>query len=143
MPPVYFLITILAIAALHWFTPVATMIDAPISYVGLIVVGAGFIVVAVPALAFRTHVTTIRPFEVSESLVTDGFYRVTRNPMYLGMVVILIGVAILLGTLAAFVPIPFFILLIQQRFILQEEAMLTEKFGDKYVKYKQSVRRWI
>lgn len=143
MPPIYFLATIVLIAALHWFLPIATMIDAPYSYFGVLIIGIGFIVVVVPARAFQTHATTIRPFEESDALLIDGFYRITRNPMYLGLVIILIGVAILLGTLAAFIPIPFFAVLIQQQFILKEEVMLAEKFGDQYVEYKQSVRRWI
>ena len=143
MPPVYFLLTVLLIAALHWFLPIAKMIDAPLSYIGLLIIAIGFIVVVVPAWAFDTHATTIRPFEESDALVTDGFFRITRNPMYLGMVIILVGVAVLLGTLATFIPIPFFVVLIRQRFILEEEAILAEKFGEKYLEYKSSVRRWM
>ncbi len=143
MPPVYFLFTVLLIAALHWFLPIAKLIDAPLSYIGLLITGSGFIIVVVPARAFQTHATTIRPFEESDVLVTDGFYRITRNPMYLGMVIILVGVAIFLGTLASFLPIPFFVMLIQRRFIQKEEAMLAESFGDQYIEYKKSVRRWI
>ena len=143
MPPVYFLFTVLLIAVLHWFLPIAKLIDAPLSYIGLLITGSGFIIVVVPARAFQTHATTIRPFEESDVLVTDGFYRITRNPMYLGMVIILVGVAIFLGTLASFLPIPFFVMLIQRRFIQKEEAMLAESFGDQYIEYKKSVRRWI
>ena len=143
MPPVYFLFTVLLIAALHWFLPIAKLIDAPLSYIGLLITGSGFIIVVIPARAFQTHATTIRPFEESDVLVTDGFYRITRNPMYLGMVIILAGVAIFLGTLASFLPIPFFVMLIQRRFIQKEEAMLAESFGDQYIEYKKSVRRWI
>jgi protein-S-isoprenylcysteine O-methyltransferase Ste14 len=75
--------------------------------------------------------------------VTGGFYRMTRNPMYLGLAISLAGIAILFGTLAAFLPLPFFMIVIQRRFILKEEAMLAVKFGDQYRKYCNSVRRWI
>jgi len=143
MPPVYFLLAVLLIAALHWLLPIARIIDAPLSYIGLLVVGIGFIVVVVPARAFEARATTIRPFEQSDALVTDGFFRFTRNPMYLGMVLILVGVAVLLGTLTPFIPIPLFMMLIQKRFILGEEAMLAERFGEEYRGYKNSVRRWI
>lgn len=143
MPPVYFLLTVLLIAALHWFVPVARIIESPITYIGLLFIGFGFVVVVVPARAFEAHATTIRPFEDSDALVTGGFYRISRNPMYLGMVIILIGIAILLGTLISFLPIPIFAMSMRQRFILKEEAMLTEKFGEKYREYKKSVRRWI
>jgi len=143
MPPVYFLVTILLIAAFHWLLPIMTLVDAPLKYVGLLVIGIGMIVVVAPARAFETHATTIRPFEEAEVLVTSGFYRITRNPMYLGMAIILVGIAILLGTLAAFLPIPFFMMAIRQRFVLKEEAMLAEKFGDRYRAYCNLVRRWI
>lgn len=143
MPPVYFLVSILLIGVLHWLLPIANLIDAPVSYSGVLIIAIGFVVVVVPARAFETHATTIRPFEESDALVTDGFYRITRNPMYLGLVIILVGVAILLGTLASFLPTPFFMALIQQRFIVPEEAMLAEKFGDRYIEYCKTVRRWI
>lgn len=143
MPPVYFLFAMLFTAALHWFLPIATLIDAPLSYAGLLMTGSGIIIVVVAARAFQTHATTIRPFEESDILVTDGFFHVTRNPMYLGMVIILVGVAILLGTLASFLPIPFFVILIQRQFIQKEEAMLAERFGEQYIEYKKTVRRWI
>ena len=143
MPPVYFLLAVLLIAALHWFLPVARIIDAPLSYVGVLIIGVGFIVVVAPARAFEAHATAIRPFEESDVLVTDGLFRISRNPMYLGMVIILVGVAVLLGTLTPFIPIPLFVMLIRQRFILEEEAMLSETFGEQYLEYKRSVRRWI
>ena len=143
MPPVYFLVTILLIAALHWLLPIMTLIDAPPKYVGLLVIGIGIIIVVVPARAFETHATTIKPFEESDALVTDGFYRITRNPMYLGMAITLAGIAILFGTLAAFLPVPFFMIVIHRRFILKEEAMLAVKFGDQFREYCNSVRRWI
>ena len=143
MPPVFFLVAIMLMGVLHWIVPISKLIDVPISYFGAIFIAIGMIVVIVPARAFETHATTIRPFEESNALLTDGLYRLTRNPMYLGMVVVLIGIAILLGTAASFLPIPVFIVLIQKRFIVQEEAMLTEKFGDRYVAYCNSVRRWI
>lgn len=143
MPPVYFLVTILLIAAFHWLLPIMTLIDAPLKYVGLPVIVIGIIIVVVPARAFETHATTIKPFEESDALVTGGFYRMTRNPMYLGMAISLAGIAILFGTLTAFLPLPFFMMVIQRRFILKEEAMLTVKFGDQYREYCNSVRRWI
>lgn len=143
MPPVYFLVTILLIAALHFSLPIATIIAAPWSYSGAVVIGAGFLLVIVAARQFQTHATAIRPFEESSALVTDGVYRFSRNPMYLGLIAILAGVAILLGTLNSFLPIPFFAFLIQQRFILREEAMLAGNFGDRYCDYRREVRRWI
>ena len=66
-----------------------------------------------------------------------------RNPMYLGMVLILIGAALLLGTLSPFIIIPLFAITMDRIFIVAEERMLDERFGDERKQYKTNVRRWI
>jgi protein-S-isoprenylcysteine O-methyltransferase Ste14 len=63
--------------------------------------------------------------------------------MYLGMVLLLVGVALVFGSLGAFLPIPLFVAIIQHRFILGEEAFLESAFGDEYRSYRERVRRWI
>ena len=63
--------------------------------------------------------------------------------MYLGLVLVLLGVAVALGTLGAFLPIPLFVWIIQKRFIEGEERFLTEIFGDEYLAYRRRVRRWL
>ncbi|NIO84348.1 MAG: hypothetical protein GTN53_27945, partial [Candidatus Aminicenantes bacterium] len=76
------------------------------------------------ARLFARAETAIRPFEESTTLVRSGMYRVTRNPMYLGMVLVLLGIALILGSLSTFLLIPLFAWLIQSLFIVHEEAML-------------------
>jgi protein-S-isoprenylcysteine O-methyltransferase Ste14 len=83
------------------------------------------------------------PFERSTALVTDGLFRYTRNPMYLGLTLVLAGVALLLGSLGAWLPIPVFVAIIQVNFIAGEERFLTELFGEEYLVYKQRTRRWL
>ena len=83
------------------------------------------------------------PFDEATTLVTGGSYRFTRNPMYLGMVLILLGAALGRGSLGAFLPIPAFVWVIRRQFVLPEERFLEEAFGDAYRAYKQRVRRWI
>ena len=87
--------------------------------------------------------TTIKPFEESSALVTHGPYYFSRNPIYIGLVLVLIGVGLVMGTIAPFAVVPIFIWLIQRRFILPEEAMLEKTFGSVYVAYKRQVRRWL
>ncbi len=84
-----------------------------------------------------------KPFEHSTHPITGGMYKVSRNPMYLGMVVILLGIAVLFGSISPFISIPVFIWLIQSNFIRLEEAALEETFGDEYREYKTRVRRWL
>ena len=83
------------------------------------------------------------PFERATALVTSGSFRFTRNPMYHGMALLLFGVAVLLGSAGALLPIPVFVWIIQMRFIRGEERFLEGLFGKDYVVYKSRVRRWI
>jgi protein-S-isoprenylcysteine O-methyltransferase Ste14 len=87
--------------------------------------------------------TTVKPFQESNTLVTGGVYSFSRHPMYLGFVLVLIGIAILLGALTPWVIVGAFIILIELVFIQVEEHMLSEKFGASWEDYKRKVRRWI
>jgi len=143
VPPVYLLLTLLAMAAMHFFLPIVRVIAAPYTQLGWVFVAVGVGIVAVAAGAFRRAGTPVIPFEPSTALVTGGLYRFTRNPMYLGMVLLLIGVAILLGSLTAFLPVPVFAWIIQKWFIEGEERFLEEIFGENYLAFKRNVRRWL
>jgi len=83
------------------------------------------------------------PFEPSTALVTGGWFRLTRNPMYLGLSLILLGVAMIDGTLGAFLPLPVFVAILHFRFIRAEERFLEGIFGERYRAYRTQVRRWI
>ena len=75
--------------------------------------------------------------------VTSGPFKLSRHPMYLGMMSILLGVAIFLGSLITFSFPIIFIMIMEKRFIPLEEKNLEKKFGNQYVDYKKRVRRWI
>jgi|SRR2546427_6843383 len=142
LPPVYFLAALLLMAGLHFTFPIAQIFQP--SYFGggtLIVVGSAVILWA--ARMFNKAGTTIKPFKEPSKLVVGGPYRWSRNPIYLGMVFILIGVGVVLGTLSPFMIVPLFIYLIRKRFILPEEAMLDKSCGFAYAEYKRRIRRWL
>jgi len=106
---------------------------------------AGGVIEAVSAIAFFRAKTTVNPLKPANAtrLVTGGLYQYSRNPMYLGLLLLLIGWAIWLGNLAA-APLPvLFIAAITWAQIMPEEAALREKFGDEYEAYCSRVRRWI
>lgn len=103
----------------------------------------GLSLVLWPARLFSLAKTTIKPFSESSSLVTTGPFRLSRNPIYVGMVIVLLGVAIRLGSLTPFAVIPFFVLFINRAFIVHEERMLLDTFGEEYEAYCRGVRRWI
>ncbi len=96
-------------------------------------------------LHFRKAKTTINPLKPEEAsqLVNFGIYQRTRNPMYLGMIFLLIGWSIFLTNFLAFAFIPLFILYITQFQIKPEEKILTGIFGEEFTKYQTQVRRWI
>lgn len=85
----------------------------------------------------------MKPYEESKDLVTDGIFRISRHPMYLGMVLILLGISILLSSLTPFIVVTTFAVIMETVFIRVEEQMMQETFGLEYVEYKQKVRKWI
>ena len=92
---------------------------------------------------FRRAGTTENPFRPSTALVVDGPFRFTRNPMYLGMAALYVGLAFLLGIMWALLFLPFVLVAIDRLIIAREEPYLERKFGQDYVEYKKRVRRWI
>ncbi len=143
VPPAYLLLTIVLMALMDRFMPLFMWIEPPLSFVGSLLVLLGLVIIVAPAIAFSRAKTGIVPFDEATSLVTTGFYRITRNPMYLGMIMLLLGGACLFGSLGALIPIPLFIWIIRQQFILGEERFLEATFGDEYLAYKKRVRRWL
>jgi protein-S-isoprenylcysteine O-methyltransferase Ste14 len=93
--------------------------------------------------AFGRARTPVDPYTPSQALVTDGPYRLTRNPGYLGMALTYAGIAIVLKAPWALVPLPAAITVIDRGVIAGEERYLTRKFGAPYEGYKRRVRRWI
>ena len=143
VPPVYFLVALLLMGFFHRVAPGAILIQEPYHHGGvvLIVLAAGLILWAL--LLFRRARTAILPHAQPSALVIAGPYRFTRNPMYLGMAGILLGAAILMGSITPFVVIPAFMALITDRFIRGEEQKMQLAFGDDYLAYKARVRRWL
>ena len=111
----------------------------------LFLAGVG-VAVAFPALkAFRSAETTVDPFSPCKAsrLVVAGIYRFSRNPMYLGLLCLLVGWATWLSNLVAFAGPAIFVLSMNRFQILPEERALMNQFGDEYRAYMKSVRRWI
>ena len=142
-PPAYLALHALVMVGLHFFFPLARWIPSPIHYLGAVPVLLGLALVLNGASLFRRHETTIKPFEESSALVITGPYRLSRNPIYLGMAVSLAGIAVLLGSATPWIAVLVFVWLISALFIRQEEAMLENHFGAQYLEYKARVRRWI
>jgi len=106
---------------------------------------AGLIIAIVGMVSFRRARTTVNPLDpsASSSLVIAGVYRLTRNPMYLGILLVLLGWAVHLGHVLALPMAMLFVPLINRLQIIPEERALAAKFGSAYADYKSKVRRWI
>lgn len=143
LPPTYVYLSIGAMLLLHFTVPVVKIIHQPWNLLGIIPVIVGLGLNLVGDNAFKKCKTTVKPFEESTTLITSGVFQISRNPMYLGFVLIMSGIAIFMGSLTPYAIIIVFIMLIDNVFIRVEEIMLEEKFGKSWLEYKRKVRRWI
>jgi len=143
LPPAYLGMALLAMVALHLVAPVASIPTFDVRLAGLAPLAAGIALNLAADRAFKKRGTTVKPFERSTALVTAGVLTLSRNPMYLGMVLILLGVALLLGSAAPFAVVALFALALDRRFIRVEERMLADAFGDDWRAYRRRVRRWL
>lgn len=103
---------------------------------------AGAAILMSAAGLFRKSGTNIEPWKPVSALVTDGVYRWTRNPMYLGMTLIYAGAALLLDSFVALALLIPLIIVIRKEVIEREEAYMTARFGDEYRDYQARTRRW-
>ncbi|HEY2825945.1 MAG TPA: isoprenylcysteine carboxylmethyltransferase family protein [Gemmatimonadales bacterium] len=111
--------------------------------VAAILAAAGVALGIASVVTFRRHQTTVDPFGTPEHLVTNGPFAFTRNPMYVGITLLLAGHGVFNGQ-AAFLAVPVAFLLTANKFYVpREEAILAELFGPQFGAYKAEVRRWI
>jgi len=83
------------------------------------------------------------PFQTPSTLVVEGPYKFSRNPIYLAVTILLIGLAILVGSLSIFIVAIVLFIIFQKWFVGWEEKKLEEVFGEEYLEYKKRVRRWL
>lgn len=143
LPPPLVLMLLTAMAGLRWFWPGAILLTPPLIWLGLLPLAVGVLLLLQGAGLFRRLGTNIKTFNEPGTLVTGGPFRLTRNPMYLGFLLVLSGAAVLLGALTPFVGPLVFALASQLVYIPFEEAALRAKFGEAYEAYARRVRRWI
>jgi protein-S-isoprenylcysteine O-methyltransferase Ste14 len=142
-PPDYILVIVILQILFHFILPVKQIISSPYIYLGILLIVIGQIPNFSIFFIFRKFKTTIKSYEMPKKLVTSGLFKVSRNPIYLGMALTLFGVAVLLGSLITFVFPVVFIILTDIFVIPVEERNLEKAFGKKYRDYKRKVRRWI
>jgi protein-S-isoprenylcysteine O-methyltransferase Ste14 len=131
--------------AAAWLLP-ALSFDLPFASAAAVAAGSAGVAIALAGvLQFRRARTTVNPLQPSaaSALVIGGVYRRTRNPMYLGMALVLVGWAIYLSSLAALAVLPVFVAYLNRFQIGPEERALQARFGDDFARYREAVRRWL
>lgn len=142
-PPFILIIAILIGFGLNFFLPFKILSDDlrfPLCF-GSIIFGLSLILTC--AFNFKKEKTNIEPWKTTHKLVTSGIYRFSRNPIYLGLTIIGVGVSFGINSLTVLLSIVPFIYLINKFVIKKEEVYLEGKFKDEYKNYKSKVRRWI
>ena len=142
-PPVWLVIGLVTIFALNEYLPLANFSGGMPTALGSFTILIGLILLVHAGGMFKAAETDMIPFKEVSALVTTGVYQVTRNPMYLGMALVLLGTSITVGAYSALFVAPIFMAIIEFRFIRPEEAMLRELFGEAFDNYCTLVRRWI
>jgi len=142
-PPRIAMTLILLAAAIHVLVPVLPKHLFSSSLVAVFLGVAGFAVMMWAWWQFKDHKVAICPTDITDYLITDGLYRLTRNPMYLGMILMLFAIAVFVGTLPFYVAAFVFFTIINWLFCPYEEDKLMRAFGQDYSDYRTRVRRWI
>jgi protein-S-isoprenylcysteine O-methyltransferase Ste14 len=142
-PPVWLLFGLILTFVLNEFFPGARFTSLEGQLGGGLLILVGLVLLVSANGLFTRAGTDVIPFRDVSALVTTGVYRYSRNPMYLGMVAVLLGCAITVGALTALFITPIFMVIIELRFIRPEEDMLRGLFPEEYPAYCRQVRRWI
>lgn len=143
MPPMVFLGYLLGALALNWFVPLPAPWTLILRILGGLLVIAGLLLGG-SAFSHMTRANTSPdPHQPATALVTEGPYRWTRNPIYLGFFLIYLGFTLLAGTLWGLLLSPFLIWTITNSVVYAEEVYLEKKFEDLYTSYQSRVRRWL
>lgn len=133
---------ILAIT-LHSFFPRPAIIGYPWTHCGTLVIIAGIAQFVASVSLFVRKKTDIRPGGMPTSLIAEGPYRYTRNPIYLANMMVLLGVCLLLGSLVPFIVLPLYFAIVNTFIVPFEERRLISIFGQQYRGYQIRVRRWL
>jgi protein-S-isoprenylcysteine O-methyltransferase Ste14 len=141
-PPIVTLLVVLSAWLTHsFFGPWQTILRAPV--VGGVLVALGFSFMMWARILFTPRQTTLFVGRPSTQLVCDGPFRFSRNPMYVGVVVSLVGLALWVGTWPLYLTVPVTVLILNFVHIPREERLLREVFGEQYLTYRKEVRRWL
>lgn len=144
LPPyLAFFATLALLAPVHFLVPIVTVLPFPYSLSGIVAMGLGLGLAVGQQRAIHRHGQGGMYTDVPTTLITDGPFRFTRNPLYLGMVLFTLGIAALLGSLGAVLLVALEVAAMNFLGIPYEERVLATTFGEEYEAYRRRVRRWL
>ena len=141
-PPHYLLTLSLCMLATWYFGETSSQ-TLPLILIGICLIGLGFLLAFNSISRFIKAKTGVVPFSESTTLITEGFYKYTRNPMYVGMNSFLLGLMLILKNPLNIIFLIIFFFIVRNMFVLKEEVQMEETFGQDYLTYKGKVRRWL
>jgi len=146
-PPLMPAIAIVVAVILDWLTGLSFLaapgLGSAQSWLGVVITAVGLAIGGMGVREFRRGGTNVNPYEPALTLVTSGPYRYTRNPMYLGMVLMLLGLSLMFSLEWGVILTPVLWFALDQLIIAREESYLTAKFGEPYREFLGRTRRWL
>jgi protein-S-isoprenylcysteine O-methyltransferase Ste14 len=143
MPTNYFVAMLALSITLHFIYPIAKVLHPPATYAGYLFIVFGVALNLWTDAMFKRHETTVKPYLEPSSLIVSGPFALSRHPMYLGMASVLLGAAVIHGTVVTFVFPAAYVALMETLFIPHEEETCVKAFGEAYHEYRTRVRRWL
>ncbi len=142
-PPLIFLGGLILGGLLGWYFQGSFLPNYFSIVAGIVLILAGLAIVLTAILQMRRAKTNVEPWKPTTAILDTGIYGISRNPIYIAMVLVYAGIAFLFNSFWFLPPLILVLLIIHFGVILREEKYLAEKFGDDYLNYKNRVRRWL
>ena len=142
-PPLIFALPLIAGLAASWMRQLPIFPGTAGLWAGIALVVAGLGLIGAGVIEFRQARTAVVPYSPTTAIVSSGPFRFTRNPLYVGFVLIYVGSSLGANTFWPFFLLPLALVVLQRGVIEREERYLERKFGSEYLEYKARVRRWV
>ena len=142
IPPTFFYICFLINIATLFIPNLKKIIIFPVNLSGILIIILGTYLIMSPYYLFKKY-NTPEKFKKSSSVIKNGLYKYSRNPMYLGMVIFLLGLSVLIGNVVGFITPIFLFTILNFMFIPYEEERMEKEQGKEYLNYKNKVGRWL
>lgn len=142
-PPLLLLLCLLGGYGVHYFFPQNYMPNFLRYPLGILFTVLGFLIPSLCLIKFKKAETNVEPWKPANKLLIEGFYKFSRNPIYVGLLMVGVGISVLVNSLWMLLILIPFVFLLHILVIQKEEVYLESRFGNDYLEYKKQVRRWI